>query len=172
MNITYFLLPMIVLLIIFYAFINKHNIYDSFIKGCGEGLNIGIKLFPYLFSMILAVNIFISSDLLSHLFSLLKPISSFIKAPIEVLPMYILRPISSSASLAYVTNIFTNYGVDSLLGNLVSTIQGSTDTTIYILTIYFGSIGIKKIRYALKVGLIADIIGITLSIILVIMMLK
>lgn len=87
--------------------------------------------------------------------------------PIEVLTMALMRPISGSSTLAILNNIFTASGPDSFVGRLASVIQGSTDTTLYILTLYFGSIGIKKTRYALKAGLFADIIGIIASILVV-----
>lgn len=166
-NISNYILPIILVLIISYGIYKKTPIYDHFIEGALEGLTISINLLPYLLSMILAVNIFIDSNILNHIFSYISPISNYLNIPIESLPLFILRPLSSSASFAYVTNIITTYGVDSYLGILASTIQGSTDTTIYILTIYFGSIGIKKIKYALKVALIADVIGILVCITLI-----
>jgi spore maturation protein B len=117
--------------------------------------------------MILAVNLFINSGFLDFVLSLLKPLFDLIKVPVEILPIAIVRPISGSASLAYLNNIFQAHGPDSFIGLLSSVMQGCTDTTFYVITLYFGSIGIKKIRYSLFAGLCADLIGITASIIIV-----
>ena len=125
------------------------------------------SLFPTYIAMILAVNLFINSGFLDFVLSLLKPLFDLIKVPVEILPIAIVRPISGSASLAYLNSIFTKYGPDSLIGLLGSVMQGCTDTTFYIISLYFGSIGIKKIRYSLVAGLCADIIGIIASIIIV-----
>lgn len=125
------------------------------------------SLFPTYIAMILAVNLFINSNVLDYIFSFLKPLFESINVPIDILPLAIIRPISGSASLAYLNNIFKIYGPDSFIGLLSSVIQGCTDTTMYVLTLYFGSIGVKKIRYSLFAGLCADLIGIIISIIVV-----
>ena len=117
--------------------------------------------------MILGINILLKSNFLDVIFNFLKPLFDFIDIPIDILPMALLRPVSGSAALSILNNILTNYGPDSFIGRLASTIQGSTDTTIYILTLYFGTVGIKKIRYSLWAGLIADLGGIVASIIAV-----
>jgi len=125
------------------------------------------SLFPTFIAMILAINLFINSGFLDFVLSLLKPLFDLIKVPVEILPIAIVRPISGSASLAYLNNIFANHGPDSFIGLLSSVMQGCTDTTFYVITLYFGSIGIKKIRYSLFAGLCVDLIGITASIIIV-----
>ena len=117
--------------------------------------------------MILGINILLKSNFLDVIFNFLKPLFDFIDIPIDILPMALLIPVSGSAALSILNNILTNYGPDSFIGRLASTIQGSTDTTIYILTLYFGTVGIKKIRYSLWAGLIADLGGIVVSIIAV-----
>lgn len=124
------------------------------------------SLFPTFIAMILAINVFTNSGFLEFFLSFFKPIFNMIKIPIEILPLAIIRPISGSASLAYLNKIFSVYGPDSFIGTLGSVMQGCTDTTLYIISLYFGSIGIKKIRYSLFVGLCADIIGIIASIII------
>ena len=125
------------------------------------------NLFPTFIAMILAINVFTNSGFLEFFLSFFKPIFNMIKIPIEILPLAIIRPISGSASLAYLNKIFSVYGPDSFIGTLGSVMQGCTDTTLYIISLYFGSVGIKKIRYSLFVGLCADIIGIIASIIIV-----
>lgn len=118
-------------------------------------------------AMIFGVNIFLKSGAIDYLFILIKPFLSIIKVPIEIFPMILLRPISGSSSLAFLNTLFDNYGPDSLIGLMGSVIQGSTDTTFYVLTLYFGSIGIKKIKYALWAGLFADLMGIISALIVV-----
>lgn len=160
-------LPLLILFIIIYGIKKKVNVYDEFIEGAKEGINIGINLFPTLLGMIFSINLFINCGILPSILDLLKPIFSIIKVPVEIVPISILRPISGSASLVYLSELLNNYGPDSLIGRIASTIQGSTDTTFYVLTLYFGSVGIKKIRHSLFVGLISDVIGIIISIIII-----
>ena len=125
------------------------------------------NLFPTFIAMILAVNLFINSGFLNFVLSLIKPLFDLINVPVEIFPLAIIRPISGSASLAYLNNIFSKYGPDSFVGLLSSVMQGCTDTTLYIISLYFGSVGIKKIRYSMFAGLCADLVGIIASIIIV-----
>ena len=124
------------------------------------------SLFPTMLAMILGVNIFINSGLLMFIINLIKPILVLFNIPYQVLPIALIRPISGSASLAILNNIYELYGPDSFVGLLSSIMQGSTDTTFYVLTLYFGSVGIRKIRYAMWAGLFADFVGIVSSIII------
>ena len=124
-------------------------------------------LFPTLLAMIFAVNIFTNSKILDFILILFKGIFQRINIPIEILPLGLIRPISSSASLAYLNTIFTKYGPDSFIGTLGSVMQGCTDTTLYVVSLYLGSIGIKKIRYTLIPCFFADLMGIIGSIIVV-----
>ena len=156
-----------VIFIVVYGFIKKVDVYDTFIDGVKESFSMIKNLFPTFIAMILAINLFIDSGFLDFVLSLLKPIFDIIKFPIEVFPLAIVRPISGSASLAYLNNIFAKYGPDSFIGLLGSVMQGCTDTTFYVISLYFGSIGIKKIKYSLFAGLCADLIGIIASIIIV-----
>ena len=143
-----------------YGIKKKIDLYDTFIEGSKESFDLIFSMFPCMLAMIFSLNIFLKSGVINYIFELLKPIVNILKIPAEVFPMMILRPISGSASLAFLNNIFETYGPDSIIGILSSVVQGSTDTTFYVLTLYFGSIGIKKIRYSLWVGLFADLIGI------------
>lgn len=161
------IIPIIILIIIIYGVKKKVNIYDVFIEGAKESIELAINLFPSMLAMILGVNIFLKSGFIEAFFDKLSNIFTFLKIPYQILPMMIMRPISGSSALAILTNIFENHGPDSFLGVLGSILQGSTDTTFYILTIYFGTIGVKKIKYALTAGVIADIICIIISIIIV-----
>lgn len=149
-----------VLFILIYGFTKNINIYGSFINGSKESFKMCIQIFPNLLAMILAIDILINSNIL-------ETVSKFINYPYEIISMCLMRPISGSSTLAILNNIYSKYGPDSFYGRLASVIQGSTDTTFYVLTLYFGSIGIKKIRYSIFAGLFADLIGIIASIIIV-----
>ena len=161
------LIPIIILTILIYGIKKKVNIYDVFVDGAKESIDLSLNLFPSMLAMIFGINIFLKSGFIDIFFSKIFEILPFIKIPYQILPMMIMRPISGSSALAILTNLFENYGPDSPVGILGSILQGSTDTTFYILTIYFGTIGVKKIKYALTAGVIADVAGIILSIIIV-----
>lgn len=161
-----FIIPFMVLSIIGYGLYKKVDIYDAFIEGSKESFPMILSMFPCMLAMIFGINIFLKSDLLPFLLGFMKNILSFFHIPFEVLSLAVLRSISGSSSLAVLNSIFETYGVDSFISKMSSIIQGSTDTTFYILTLYFGSVGIKKIRYSLVVGLLADLSGIISAIII------
>lgn len=166
-TISKLIIPLFVLSVIFYAFKKKVMIYDTFLEGAKEGLITVFHIFPSILAMVFAINIFLNSHLLETLFGVISPILEKINLPIQILPMAFVRPISGTASLAIMNDIFANFGPDSFVGRLASTIQGCTDTTIYVLALYFGSIRVSKTRYALSTGLFADFIGIVASFIVV-----
>jgi spore maturation protein B len=159
-----YVIPIIILIIIIYGIKEKRNIYEDFLDGAKEGLLLIYNIIPPILAITFAVNIFVKSNFLNDMLFYLKPI---INIPLEVIPMALLRPISGTATLAILQNIFSLYGPDSFIGYLASTFQGCTDTTIYVLALYFGSIKITKTRYALIVGLFADLIGIISAILIV-----
>lgn len=161
------IIPIMVLTIIIYGIIKKVNVYDVFIEGAKEGFEMVLTLFPCLLAMLLGINIFLKSDVLNVLLNVIDPFFSYLKIPLEIVPMAIMRPISGGATLAILNNLFEDYGPDSLIGRIGSVIQGSTETTFYVLTLYFGSIGIKKIKHALWAGLLVDLIGIISGIVIV-----
>jgi spore maturation protein B len=142
-------------------------VYEAFIDGAKGGLPTTIKLLPHLVGMLVAVNVFRESGALDLLIGLINPLLEPFGVPSEFLPMAILRSISGSGSMAIMTDIFQNYGPDSFLGRLASTMQGASDTTLYVLTVYFGSVGIRDARYAVKVGLLADLASVIASLLVV-----
>lgn len=162
---SHFVIPIIVFIIIIYGIYKKRNIYEDFLDGAKEGMSLMYSIIPAILAMTFAINIFLKSNVVSVPLLILKPLIKGI--PMEVIPMCLLRPISGTATLAILNNIYSLYGPDSFIGRLSSTIQGCTDTTIYVLALYFGSIKVFKTRYALYVGLFADLIGIIASIIIV-----
>lgn len=156
-------IPVFIVFVVFNGFKKKINIYESFLEGAKEGLIISFNIFPSIIAMVFAINIFLDSNFVYDVLGFFSPLLKFINIPIEIMPMAILRPISGTASLAIMNDIFINYGPDSYIGRLASVLQGCTDTTIYVLALYFSSVGIKKIRYSLGVGLFADLVGITVA---------
>lgn len=159
-TISKMIIPLFVFFIIFYGFNKKVNVYDTFLIGAKEGLIMVFHIAPTIIAMVFAVNIFLDSHFLEGALSFIKPLFELSNIPIDILPMAILRPISGTASLAIMNDIFINFGPDSFIGRLASTLQGCTDTTIYVLALYFGSIKVTKTRYSLPVGLFADLMGI------------
>ena len=157
-------IPLIILIILIYGIIKKVKIYDLFTEGAAEGIKTVINVFPYILAMLIAINVFQVSGALEILIDILKPLSDKFNIPDQVMPLMFLRPLSGSGSLSYTNQLLKTHGVDSFIGILASTIQGSTETTFYIIAVYFGSIGIKKYRYAVTVGLFADLTGFFASI--------
>ena len=158
-----YILPLIVLIIVSYGLYKKIDVYDSFIRGSSESFKMCFTIFPNLLAMILSVNILVNSGLLEDVINFLFP---YIKLPIEVLSLMVMRPISGNATLALLNTVYTKFGVDHFYSLLCSTIQGCADTTLYVLALYYGSVSIKNTRYALKVSLLADVIGISVSIVI------
>ena len=162
-----YLVPIITLFIIIYGLYKKIDIFDTFIEGVKEGISTTYHLFPTIFAMVLAISILTNSNLLTDISRLLKPIFIRLSFPSEVLPLALMKPISGSSSIVILNDLLSRYHPDSYIGRISSVIGGSTDTTIYILSLYFGSIGIKKTKYALYVGLIADLLCIIISVIMI-----
>ena len=161
------MIPLLVLVVVFYGIWKKVAIYDVFIDGAKESFEMIASLFPCMLGMLLGVNLLLKSGVLNYVFPFLEPLFSLIHFPVELLPMAVLRSLSGSTTLAMMNNFFETYGPDSFIGRLASVIQGSSDTTFYVLTLYFGSVGVIKSKYALKVGLMSDFLGIVASVIVV-----
>ena len=158
-----YIIPSIVIFILIYGFIKKIDIYDEFIDGVKEGISLCFKIFPTMFAMMICVNVVLKSNIINDISNSLSSILSFFNYPKELVPLAIMRPISGSSSLIVMDNILRVNGPDSFIGRVASVLQGSTDTTIYIISLYFSSVGIKKIRYSLIVGLLADLSAVIIS---------
>lgn len=159
-TISIYIVPVFVMGVLLYAIIKKTNIYDSFLNGAKDGLVTTFHIAPSVIAMVFAINLFLNSHFLEFIFSFLNPLLNTLSIPINILPMVFIRPISGTATLAIMNNIFSIYGPDSFVGRLASTLQGCTDTTIYVLALYFGSIKVTKTKHALVAGLTADLCGI------------
>lgn len=157
-------LPTLIAIILVNGYVRKVPVYNTFVDGAKSGFGTAIRLLPHLIAMMIAVYVFRASGAMGALIHVLSPLFGWLHVPPEVAPIGLLRPVSSSASLALMTDIFNHHGPDSWLGQLASTMQASSDTTLYIITVYFGSIGIRNYRYALKVGLLADLVSVLASV--------
>ncbi len=156
---------MCVFVIFLSATLKKADAYSSFIFGVKEALGLFGDIFPTLLAMLLAVSLLRESGLFEVLAALLQPI--FKGIPSDIFAMSMFRPISGGASMAIMIDIFKYSGVDSLAGKMASVLQGSTDTTLYVISLYFSSVGITRIKNAIWIGLFADFVGICIAIILV-----
>lgn len=150
-------IPFLIFFIPVFAYIRGVKVYEVFIEGAEEGFKIAIKLIPYLVAMLVAIGIFRNSGAMAITVEAIRPITELLGIPGEVLPLAIMRPLSGGGALGISTELINTYGPDSFLGRLASTMQGSTDTTFFVLTVYFGSVGIRRYKHALWVGLIADL---------------
>ena len=156
-------IPVFILIIVFYGLKEKVKVFDVFLDGSKEGIEIVFKLFPTLLGIFLAIGALRSSGFIDLVVNLITPFTNLLEMPSEIAPLAILRPISGSASMAVATDIMQNYGVDTFSGLITSTIMGSTETTFYTIAIYTSCVGIKKTRGILAAALAADVAGIVAS---------
>jgi len=149
--------PAFLLLIPVYAFFRRVRLYEAFIRGAEEGVGMAVRIMPYLLAMMMAVSIFRHGGAMGMLSRVLGPVFGAIGIPVELVPLALMRPFSGGGALGVTAEIIGAYGPDSLIGRMASTMQGSTDTTFFVLAVYFGSVGVKQYRYSLAVGLMADL---------------
>ncbi len=155
-NITKWAVPFIMFVIIIHGYVKGVKVFEVFVDGAKEGLKIAIKIIPYIIAIYVAVGIFRESGAVYLFIRLLEPILRILNIPGEILLVSITRSLSGPAALGMAMEVFDTYGVDSLRGRMAAVVVGSTDTTFYIIAVYFASIGIKKTKYAISVGLMAD----------------
>lgn len=158
-------IPATILIIIVYGLVEKQPVFDVFLEGAKEGLQIVVNIFPTLLGLFLSINVLRESGVIDAITNIALPLLNLLKIPSEVLPLAILRPISGSASTAIATDIMAKYGVDSLIGLISSTIMGSTETTLYTIALYTSAVKIKKTRFVLTAALLADLAGMLTSVI-------
>ncbi len=152
-------LPAIIIVILTVALFKKVPLYETFTDGAKDGFKVAVNIIPYLVAIIVGISMFRASGAIDMLGQALSGILNTLKVPPEVLPVMIVRPLSGSAALGVFSDIAHTLGPDSYATKLAAVMIGSSETTFYVLAVYFGAIGISKIRYALIVGLLADIIG-------------
>lgn len=151
--------PTLILTIIVYGFLRGVKVYEVFIEGAKEGFQISVTIMPYLVAILVAIGMLRDIGLLTVFSDFLNPVTSRIFMPAEVLPMAILRPLSGGGASGFMNSIFLEYGPDSYNGILASVLMGSTETTFYIIAVYFGAVNITKTRHAVAAGLVGDVAG-------------
>lgn len=159
-------IPTVILIILLYGVAEKNKVYDTFLEGAKDGIEIVFKLFPTLVGIFLAVGALRKSGIIDLIIKLISPITNLLKIPNQILPLAMLRPISGSASMAVAVDIMQKYGVDTTIGLITSTIMGSTETTLYTIAVYTSCVGVKKTRFVLFAALIADFVGMITSVVI------
>jgi len=155
-----YIIPGLIVIIPAYGLIKKVKVYEVFVEGAKDGFKIGVRIIPYLVAILVAIGMFRASGALDLLLHFLSPVLNAIGFPPENVPLALMRPLSGSGSLGLLTDLVNHYGADSIFAKIGATMFGSTETTFYVLAVYFGSVGVTKSRHALAAGLIADAAGI------------
>ena len=153
-------LPFIIVLILTMGLVKKVPLYETFTDGAKDGFKVAVNIIPYLVAIIVGISMFRASGIIEIIGNLLTPILSHFRVPADVIPVMIVRSLSGSGALGIFSDIANNLGPDSYATKLSAIMVGSSETTFYVLAVYFGAVGVSKLRYALLVGLLADIIGI------------
>ena len=161
------IIPIIFLCIITYGMFKGRKVYEWFIEGAKEGLNVCIRIFPCILAIIIAVEIFKKADIMNLVIGFLSPITSLIGLPEELIPLVIIKPLSGSGAIGVFTDIIKSCGPDTKVGLIASVIMGTTETIFYTITVYFGAVKIKKIRHTLWAAVFADLTAIIMAILVV-----
>ena len=151
-------IPVVIVIIILYGIIERKKVYDIFLDGAKDGIQIVIQLIPTL------IGIFVAVGIIDLIVKVISPVTDILKIPSEIMPLALLRPISGSASIGVAVDIMQKYGTDTFLGLITSTIMGSIETTLYTIAVYTGCVGIKKTRFVLLAALLADLAGMVASV--------
>ncbi|MCY3595164.1 MAG: spore maturation protein [Bacteroidota bacterium] len=150
-------LPAILVGFPLYGMIRKVRVYEVFVDGAKEGFHVAVMIIPYLIAILFAIGMFRASGAMDFLTDLLRPVVGLIGIPAEVIPMGIVRPLTGSGSVGIVLDMINQFGEDSIYVKMVATMFGSTETTFYVIAVYFGAVNIRKTRHAVPAGLIADV---------------
>jgi spore maturation protein B len=159
--------PFVILTIIAMGISRKVKVYETFVDGAKEGFNTAVRIIPYLVAMLAAIGMFRASGAMDFLTNLLSPVTNLVGIPGEVFPLAVIRNLSGSGSLGLMTDLAKTHGPDSFIGRLAAVMMGSHETTFYVLAVYFGSVGISKVRHAPLSGIFADIVSVIISVTIV-----
>ncbi len=164
-TISLWILPAILLIILTVGLVKKVPLYEAFTEGAKDGFSVAVNIIPYLVAILVSISMLRASGAIDMCGSLLSGVLTKISVPVDVLPLMIVRSLSGSAALGVFSDIANNFGPDAYATKLAAVIVGSSETTFYVLAVYFGTVKIAKVRYALLTGLIADAIGIMVAIV-------
>lgn len=162
-SVSLWILPGIILIILTTALIKKVPVYETFIEGAKDGVKVSLNIVPYLVAIIVSISMLRSSGVIEFISNTMSGLLIKIHMPAEILPLAIVRSLSGSGAIGIFSETAANNDINSYTTKLAAIMTGSSETTFYVLSVYFGAVGIKKFRYALGVGLIADFIGIVMS---------
>lgn len=140
------------------------KVYETFVDGAKEGFDVAVRIIPFLVAILVAIGMFRASGAMDLLTEALRPMLTAVGFPPEIFPLAVFRSLTGSGSLALMTDIVTTHGPDSILGRIAATMYGSSETTFYVLAVYFGAIGVKKTRHAVPAALIADFVAVVASV--------
>ncbi len=157
-------IPLFLVAIPLYGLLRGVRVYECFVEGAKEGFQVAVRIIPYLVAILVAVGMLRGAGAIDLLARWLDPLLRAVGAPAEILPLAIMRPLSGSGSMGIVAELIKTHGPDSFVARLAATAYGSTETTFYVLAVYFGSVGIRKTRHAVVAGLSADIASLAASI--------
>lgn len=158
--ISYISIPLMIFAIILSAIFQKKDAYEIFLNGAKDGLKIIIKIFPTMLGIFIAINLFKVTGAMDIFINFISPITKLLGIPTEIVPLGIMSSISGGASIGILSNTLETYGVDSKIGNIASTILGSSETTLYVIAIYTSSVAIKNTRGVLKISLVCDLVAV------------
>jgi spore maturation protein B len=158
-------IPFLLVVIPLIGMIRKVKVYEAFVDGAKEGFEVAVRIIPFLVAILVAIGMFRGSGAMELLTDALRPVLSAVGFPPELLPLAMLRSLTGSGSLAFMTDMVQTAGPDSLLGRMAATMYGSTETTFYVLAVYFGAVGIKRTRHAVPVALFGDLVAVIATII-------
>lgn len=152
-------IPVLLVVIPLIGVIRKVKVYDVFVDGAKEGFDVAVKIIPFLVGMLVAIGMFRGSGAMDLLAAGLRPLMAATGFPAELFPLAILRTLTGSGSLALTTDLIKTHGPDSLIGRMAATMYGSSETTFYVLAVYFGAVSVKKTRHAVPAALIGDVVA-------------
>jgi spore maturation protein B len=152
-------IPFLLVVIPLVGMIRGVKVYDVFIEGAKEGFDVGVRIIPFLVGILVAIGMFRGSGAMDLLTASLRPLIGATRFPVELVPLAILRSLTGSGSLAFATDLIKTYGPDSMIARMAATMYGSSETTFYVLAVYFGAVGVRRTRHAVPAALIGDIVA-------------
>jgi spore maturation protein B len=158
--------PAFIALIVVYGAVKKVNVYESFVKGAKQGFSTVVRILPYVVGFVFAIQMFTAAGCFDYIAAALSPVLKPAGIPPEVLPLALMQPFSGSASIAMLTSLYGRYGPDSFIGRTASTMMGSSETIFYTVSLYYGSVGVKKTRYTIPAAIISAIAGVIASVLI------
>ena len=158
-QISIWAIPVLIVAIALVGIIRKVKVFDEFVTGAKEGFNVAINIIPFLVGLLVAIGMFRASGALDMVTAGLRPVMDAIRFPAELFPLAVLRTLTGSGSLAFTTDLIKTHGPDSFLGRAAAVMYGSSETTFYVLAVYFGAVSVKRTRHAVPAALVGDVVA-------------